>query len=119
MTALAADLVPDQFGRRWRPCCRLRLARRTAAAPRHPGPQLLTAIVFMARTSTPWRLLPAQELGCGSPATVWRRLNQWVRAGRLGLQAELLITRLVLVMLTAERGDVGAFPAARQPTDRP
>jgi hypothetical protein len=35
----------------------------------------------MARTSTPWRLLPAQELGYGSPATVWRRLNQWATAG--------------------------------------
>jgi transposase len=35
----------------------------------------------MARTSTPWRLLPAQELGCGSPATAWRRLNEWATAG--------------------------------------
>ena len=39
------------------------------------------AIVFMARTSTPWRLLPAKELGCGSPATAWRRLAEWARAG--------------------------------------
>jgi transposase len=35
----------------------------------------------MARTSTPWRLLPAHELGGGSPATVWRRLDQWAKAG--------------------------------------
>jgi transposase len=35
----------------------------------------------MARTSTPWRLLPVQELGCGSPATAWRRLNEWAKAG--------------------------------------
>jgi transposase len=35
----------------------------------------------MARTSTPWRLLPARELGCGSPATVWRRLTEWADAG--------------------------------------
>jgi len=41
----------------------------------------LAAIVYMARTSTPWRLLPAQELGCGSPATAWRRLNEWAKAG--------------------------------------
>jgi hypothetical protein len=32
----------------------------------------------MARTSTPWRLLPARELGCGSPATAWRRLAERV-----------------------------------------
>jgi transposase len=41
----------------------------------------LAAIVYMARTSTPWRLLPAKELGCGSPATAWRRLAEWARAG--------------------------------------
>jgi hypothetical protein len=35
----------------------------------------------MARTSTPWRLLPARELGCGSPATCWRRLTEWAKAG--------------------------------------
>jgi transposase len=35
----------------------------------------------MARTSTPWRLLPARELGCGSPATCWRRLAEWANAG--------------------------------------
>jgi len=35
----------------------------------------------MARTSTPWRLLPARELGCGSPATCWRRLAEWADAG--------------------------------------
>jgi transposase len=39
------------------------------------------AIVYMARTSTPWRLLPTWELGCGSPTTVWRRLTEWARAG--------------------------------------
>jgi transposase len=39
------------------------------------------AIVYMARTSTPWRLLPARELGCGSPTTCWRRLTEWARAG--------------------------------------
>ena len=35
----------------------------------------------MARTSTPWRLLPVRELGCGSPATCRRRLNEWAKAG--------------------------------------
>jgi transposase len=35
----------------------------------------------MARTSTPWRLLPACELGCGSSATCWRRLTEWAKAG--------------------------------------
>jgi hypothetical protein len=42
----------------------------------------------MARTSTPWRLLPARELGCGSATTCWRGLTEWVEAGvRLGSAA--------------------------------
>jgi transposase len=45
------------------------------------GCSCFAAIVFMARTSTPWRLLPARELGCGSPATCWRRLTDWAQAG--------------------------------------
>lgn len=63
----------------------------------------------MARTSIPWRLLPARELGCGSPATCWRRLTEWAKTGvfeqlhleildRLGLAARLqdLVAALTL-----------------------
>jgi transposase len=46
-----------------------------------PDRNCFAAIVYMARTSTPWRLLPAGELDCGSPATVWCRLTEWARAG--------------------------------------
>jgi transposase len=45
-----------------------------------PDRNCLAALVFMARTSTPWALLPAQELGCGSASTAWRRLDQWAKA---------------------------------------
>jgi transposase len=41
-----------------------------------PDRNCLAAIVYMARTWTPWRLLPVQELGCGSPSTCWRRLTE-------------------------------------------
>jgi transposase len=41
----------------------------------------VAALIFMARTSTPWALLPARELGCGSATTCWRRLDGWARAG--------------------------------------
>jgi transposase len=82
MTTLAEDLVSNEL---W-----------ALVAPLLPPPPLppyggrrrsipdrncFAALVFMARTSTPWRLLPAQELGCGSPATAWRRLDEWARAG--------------------------------------
>jgi hypothetical protein len=40
-------------------------------------------IVYQLRTGVPWRLLPAGELG--SPATCWRRLRDWQRAGSGGV----------------------------------
>jgi transposase len=65
-----------------------------------PERNCFAAIVFMARTFTPWRLLPARELGCGSTATCWRRPTEWANAGvfdalhlavldRLGEQGQL------------------------------
>jgi transposase len=90
MTTLAGDLVPDEL---W-----ALVAPLLPAPPRPPyggrhrtisDRACLAAIVYMARTSTPWRLLPTRELGCGSPATCWRRLTEWANAGvfdRLHLQ---------------------------------
>src|SRR6266540_3546409 len=46
-----------------------------------PDRNCFAAIIYLVRTSTPWRLLPARELGCGSPATCWRRLDEWAKAG--------------------------------------
>jgi transposase len=49
----------------------------------------LAAIVYMARTSTPWRLLPARELDCGSPATCWRAYRR-----RRGIKARMARRRI-------------------------
>ena len=79
MTTLAEDLVPDQLWALVEPL--LPAPPRPPYGGRHrtiPDRSCFAAMVYMARTSTPWRLLPAQELGCGSPATVCRR---WTRAG--------------------------------------
>ena len=82
MTALVDELVPDDLWAIVEPLL--------PPPPRPwwggrvhtiPARNCFAAIVYMARTSTPWRLLPAQELGCGSPATAWRRLNEWAKAG--------------------------------------
>jgi transposase len=82
MTTLADDLVPDKLWALVAPL--LPVPPRPPYGGRRraiPDRNCFTAIVFMACTSTPWRLLPAQELGCGSPATVWRRLDEWAKAG--------------------------------------
>ena len=48
--------------------------------PRVPDRAVLTGILFILRTGTPWELLP-QEMGCGSGSTCWRRLRDWQHAG--------------------------------------
>jgi transposase len=82
MTALADDLVPDELWALVEPL--LPSPPRPPYGGRHrtiSDRACFAAIVYMARTSTPWRLLPAQELACGSPATCWRRLTEWANAG--------------------------------------
>ena len=82
MTTLADDLVPDELWTIVEPL--LPAPPRPPYGGRHrvvPDRNCFAAIIYMARTSTPWRLLPAQQLGCGSPATCWRRLTEWANAG--------------------------------------
>src|SRR5512141_1997709 len=82
MTTLAEDLVTDELWALVEPL--LPAPPRPPHGGRHrtiSDRACLAAIVYMARTSTPWRLLPARELGCGSPATCWRRLTEWANAG--------------------------------------
>jgi transposase len=129
MTALVDTLVPDELWRLVEP--QLPPPPRPPYGGRHrtiPDRSCFAAIVFMARTSTPWRLLPAQELGCGSPATAWRRLAEWAKAGvfeqlhldildRLGLASRLDWSRVSVdsASVRAKRwGDhVGANPVDR------
>jgi transposase len=83
-----------------------------------PDRACFAAIIYPARTSTPWPLLPAQGLGCGSPATSWRRLTQWANAGvfdalhlevldRLGEQRQVDWSRASVdtTSMRAKRGD--------------
>ena len=69
MTTLANDLVSDELWALVAPL--LPTPPRPPYGGRHrtiSDRACLAAIVYMARTSTPWRPLPARELGCGSPA---------------------------------------------------
>ena len=82
MSTMVDDLVPDELWAIVEPL--LPLPPRPWYGGRRrtiPDRNCFAAIVYMVRTSTPWRLLPAQGLGCGSPATCWRRLTEWAKAG--------------------------------------
>jgi transposase len=116
MTTLADDLVPEEL---W-----ALVAPLLPAPPRPPyggrhrtisDRACFAAIVYMARTSTPWRLLPARELGCGSPATCWRRLAEWANAGVFDA-LHLVVLEALLHLDDPRQGVVGptVFGSNRQ-----
>jgi transposase len=81
----------------------------------------------MARTSTPWALLPARELGCGSVSTCWRRFSEWARAGVFERLQEVLLDELGEAgLLDWSRVSVDSFslravwgdPVGANPVDR-
>jgi transposase len=70
MTSLTDDLVPDELWALVEPLLPAPPRPRYGGRRRTiPDRNCFAAIVSMARTSTPWRLLPSRELGCGSSAT--------------------------------------------------
>ena len=60
---------------------------------RLPDRQALQGILFVLHTGMAWRHLPA-ELGFGSGATCYRRLDEWQRAGVWERLHALLLSRL-------------------------
>jgi transposase len=95
MTTLADELVPDELWALVEPLLPVPPRPPTAAgvAPSPTGPALPRSCSW-ARTSTSWRLLPARELGCGSPATCWRRLTEWANAGVFDALHLIVLDRL-------------------------
>jgi transposase len=92
MSTLVDRLLPEELWQRIQPLLPSAPARPRGGVPRRvPDRNCVATLIFMARTSTPWSLLPAKELGCGSATTCWRRLDEWAKAGVFEqLQAVLL-----------------------------
>jgi transposase len=82
MTSLVDRLLPEALWQRIRPLLPPPPPRPRGGVPRQiPDRNCVAALIFMTRTSTPWSLLPAKELGCGSATTCWRRLDEWAKVG--------------------------------------
>jgi transposase len=95
MTTLAQRLLPDALWRRVQPCCHRHPPHARGGAPRTVSDRAcMAAIVFMARTSTPWALLPVGEFGCGSVTSCWRRFAEWAHAGVFERLQEVLLDEL-------------------------
>jgi transposase len=94
MTSLVDRLLPEALWQRIRPLLPPPPLRPRGGVPRRiPDRNCVAALIFMTRTSTPWSLLPAKELGCGSATTCWRRLDEWAKVG--------VFERLQVVLLDA------------------
>jgi transposase len=89
---LADRLLPDALWQRIQP---LLPPPPGGGAPRTVSDRAcMAAIVFMARTSTPWALLPIREFGCGSVTTCWNRFAEWAHAGVFDRLQGLLLDEL-------------------------
>jgi transposase len=95
MTALADHLLPDQLWQRIQPLLPPPPSRARGGAPRTVSDRAcMAAILSMARTSTPWALLPVGEFGCGSATTCWRRFAEWAHAGVFERLQEVVLDEL-------------------------
>jgi transposase len=111
MSTLVDRLLPDELWQRIKPLLPPAPARPRGGAPRRvPDRNCVAALIFMARTSTPWSLLPAKELGCGSATTCWRRLDEWARASVFELLQAVLLDELGAAgRIDLERVSVDSF----------
>jgi transposase len=111
MSTLGDRLLSDELWQRIQPLLPPAPARPRGGVPRRvPDRNCVGALIFMARTSTPWSLLPAKELGCGSATTCWRRLDEWAKAGVFEqLQAVLLDELGAAGRIDLERVSVDSF----------
>jgi transposase len=111
MTVWWIDSCPRSCGSASSRCCHRHHPGPGGGIPRRvPDRNCVAALIFMTRTSTPWVLLPAKELGCGSATTCWRRLDQWAKAGVFDqLQALLLDELGAAGRVDLERVSVDSF----------
>jgi transposase len=109
MTTLADRLLPDQLCQRIQPLLPPPPSHARGGAPCTVSDRAcMAAIVFMARTFTPWALLPVGEFGCGSVTTCWRWFAEWARVGVFERLQELLLDEL---------GEAGALDWSRISVD--
>jgi transposase len=92
--ATAPWVVPDELWELVEPLLPRKERRfRYPGRKRLPDREALSGILFVLHTGIAWRHLPL-ELGFGSGATCWRRLDEWQRAGVWERLHELLLARL-------------------------
>jgi transposase len=122
-------LLPDGLWERIAPLLPPPKPRRRRFPGRKPldDRKVLTGILFVLKSGIPWEML-AQEMGCGSGMTGWRRLQQWQHAGVWPQLVALLLAELqgagrldwsrALIDSSLVRAFGGVEGSGPNPTDR-
>jgi transposase len=119
-------LVTDELWEAVRPLLPPHPASAKGGRPRVGDRECLTGLVFLLRAGLAWRFLP-QEMGCGSPATVWRRQQEWAARGvwpavharlleALGEAGEIDLDDAVVDSASVRAVKGGRTPARTRPT---
>jgi len=90
---MARELLPDELWEVIAPLLPPARPKPKGGRPRVPDRKALIGIIFVLRSGIPWWMLP-KELGCGSPTTCWRRLQEWQAAGVWEKVHRVLLDRL-------------------------
>jgi transposase len=90
---MVKELVPEEMWEVIAPMLAPERPKPKGGRPRVPDRAALTGIIFVLRSGIAWGMLP-RELGCGSPMTCWRRLQEWQAAGVWEKVHRVLLERL-------------------------
>lgn len=127
--AVRTDLMPDTLWDEVKDLFPPHPPSPKGGRPRVPDRACLRGLVYLLREGCTYRGLPCGELGCGSGVTVWRRLQEWTRAGvwpalhakllqHLGRAGEVDVSTVVADSASARAVKRGATPAPTPPTAR-
>jgi transposase len=78
---MRTELLPDTLWEAAQPLLPVHTPSPKGGRPRVDDRACLAALSYLLREGCTYRGLPCQELGCGSGVTVWRRLQEWTKAG--------------------------------------
>jgi transposase len=90
---MAKELVTDELWEVIEPLLPEEPPKPKGGRPRIDDRAALTGILFVLKSGIPWEML-AQEMGCGSGMTCWRRLKEWNEAGVWERLHQRLLDRL-------------------------